>query len=183
VSLDQSITATLSLGLNDEVHTRYRQTGEDDYAASPVTLLELIVEEAARQLMGRIVKDETVYKSLRGQVADAIARGIDARVVPLIEEAFEGPVIRTNAYGEPTGATTTMRAHIFEVVQGHMRRTNNRSEYDQTVYDKALRRVTADVLANEYATEIDAQKATIRDAYRDAAAAVLAAAQAKAAGL
>lgn len=65
-----------------------------------------------------LIKDEVVrnpeYTSLREKVARIREEEIREAVKPLIEEALQRPIVRTNYYGEATGKETTLSEIVME---------------------------------------------------------------------
>ena len=160
------------LTLDTEVGTTYRQTGEDDYAHEPVTLLDAIVAATASKLATMITKEDS-YKSHRAVVQEQLKEEIRARIIPLVDEAFAGPIKQVNRYGEPMGTATTMRELVIAAVQSHMQ-LQGRDNYNKTAFSMALTECTQAVVAKELAAEVAAAKLKIRQSLTQAAAAVIA---------
>lgn len=160
---------------------RYDSEGEP-YSAS-VTLGDLVVQEAARQLAAKLTADEQRYRTLRTLSADRIRELIDERIQPMLDEAFAAPIPLTNTYGEPTGKTKTLREMVIDTAREVMNRRTDSYGRNKSVLETKLEEVTIKVVSKELQGEIDAQKAQIRSALKDSAASVLAAAMAKQAGV
>jgi hypothetical protein len=169
------IEISASITLDTVIGDTYRQTGEDDYATVPVTFADAIVERCADKLMAKIIHDETSgYDSLRKKVATRATELIDARIAPLVEDVVTKGWTKTNAYGEPTGHTTTIREIVVEQIGKHLiRRPNARFDSDKSTFDKVLDTTIASVLAKELAAEVTAAKDVVRKQVAASASAVL----------
>lgn len=174
------IDVAFPLTLDTEITGRYRQTGEDEYARTEVTLLDLIVEETARQFLQSATSEER--RAVRTMVSDRMTTLIDARIAPMIEEAFAAPIMQTNQYGEPTGKTATLRELVIAEAQRVMTRKTDRYNNNPNPLDAAVKAITVKVFSDELAAEVNAAKATIREHMTTTAAAALAGAMAKAVG-
>lgn len=174
------IDVAFPLNLDTEMTGRYRQVTEDDYTRTEVTLLDLIVEEAARQLVAAASAD--TRRDVRRMVHDRTIEMIDARIVPMLDEAFAAPVQRTNEYGEPTGKPTTLRELVIAEAQRTMGRRTDRYGDKPSLLDAALKEVTYKVVQADLKAEVDALKATIRGRFQEVAGQVVADAVAKATG-
>jgi hypothetical protein len=175
-----SVATTLTL--DTIVGADYHQINEDgDYSASPVTLLDMIVNQTARQLVAQIVRDETRFKGVRATVREQLEKAIGERIAPMLDEAFAGPIPKTNGYGEQHG-TTTLRELVIEVAHSKLARSG-RSSYDKTPLDKALEEATTAIISKELAEEVAAVKAQIRSAVKSVATEHLTVALAKQLGV
>lgn len=184
MSGDMTINVELGLDLTTEVSWRYRQVSEDDYATEPTVLGDAIIEAAARQLVEKLATDKDRWRSWQTTVHERMLAAIDARIEPILDEAFTRPIPRTNAFGERVGSgnDTTLTELVVSEAHAMLRRTNNRG-HDQTPLDKALAQASRAAVEGELAEAIAAAKAEVVDTMRQAAAAALAAQLAKAQGL
>ena len=182
---DIKINVSLDMDLTTEVAWRYRQVSEDDYATEPTVLGDAIIEAAARQLVEKLATDKDRWRSWQNTVHERMLAAIDARIEPILDEAFTRPIPRTNAFGERVGSgnDTTLTELVISEAHAMLRRTNNRSSHDQTPLDKALAQASRAAVEGELAEAIAAAKAEVVDTMRQAAAAALAAQLAKAQGL
>jgi hypothetical protein len=89
------------------------EADDDDFGREPAGTVNTrtVGHLVAEMIMDRIVKDDR-YPSLVKRVTAIRNEEIREAVRPAIEEAVNGPVRQTNSYGEPTGATTTLRELI-----------------------------------------------------------------------
>lgn len=100
--MPDKITFTIELNLQDLA--AYRQIGEEDWAAEPVSFTQAVVDQAARQLVSALATDKALIDA-RDKAVHMIASDYAAQRVTAV---LEGPVRATNTYGEPTGAATTV---------------------------------------------------------------------------
>lgn len=176
-----TINVELGLTLDTPVDYRHRQVGEEEWATRPVSLIEAILDRAALHLVDQLAKAPT-YRGWKEVVHDRILSAIDERVTPILDEAFAAPLPLTNGFGEPTGKTTTLRELI--VAEAHKQLKVNAGRLDgKTPLMKVLEEVTERALTADLKAEVDAAKEQLRAAMKDAAAAVLGSAMAKAQGL
>lgn len=81
----------------------------DAYETGEKTVGHLVAE----QIVDRLVRDNS-WPGLREQATQIRAEEIRAQVAPAIEAALARPTRRTNAYGEPVGAETTLSELISD---------------------------------------------------------------------
>lgn len=79
------------------------------YPSGERTVADLVAD----QIMARLLKDSG-WRTLAEQVQAIREEEIRAAVRPQIEEALQRPIRKTNIYGEPTGAETTLTEVIVE---------------------------------------------------------------------
>ena len=79
------------------------------YAAGERTIADLVAE----QIMTRLLKAPG-WPSLASKVQEIRIEEIRAAIRPQIEEAIARPLRKTNSYGEPAGAETTLREIIVD---------------------------------------------------------------------
>ena len=77
-----------------------------------VTLNQAIVDAAAKILADHVLK--TAGDDLGKLVAQTREDEVRRQVAPLVEETIQGPIQRTNRYGEPLGEPTTLRSLVAE---------------------------------------------------------------------
>lgn len=157
LTLDTVIGSTYSRGF------RYDCNGDPEelYTEVPYTFLDAVIDRAAAQVVVKLLEDSKRYTSLRGRIFDRMTEAIDARITPLIDEAFSKPIVKTNTFGEPKGETT-----LNELVIAEVRRLLNQGSgsYDKSMLSKALAQCTEQVMAKELANEMAAAKEAIREA-------------------
>lgn len=167
------VDVTIPLTLGTVVDTTYRQTSEDGFSPdAPVTVLDLVVAEAARQLIADAGRD--LRTDFRRIVRDRYVALIDEAIAPIITDALAQPIQRTNSYGEPAGAPTTLRQLVIDRV-GEVLSTKARSSSgDRTMLSQALAEVTDRAIRNELAEALAEAKNQLRAQYVEAAARALA---------
>lgn len=158
------IVVNFPVSLDTELRSRYSQTSDGEYVEhGTYTLLDAIVDSAAGQLVAKVVKDDAAYGQLRTSVKDIRNEMIRERIAPMLDEVFGTPTQLTNVYGERTGKEVTLRELVIETARSQMKRTNARSDYDRTAFDKALSAATVDVLTAELSAEIAEAKKQLRE--------------------
>jgi len=73
-----------------------------------------VADLVAARIVERLVVDADRWPSLRERVTQIRDEEIRARVVPSIEAALGRPIVKTNSYGERTGAETTLSEMIMD---------------------------------------------------------------------
>lgn len=147
---------------------QHRARDEDgDYVLEPQTLGQAVAAQIADDLMRT-----DNYKGLKGTVLDLREQEIREQLRPIVAAAIEGPVQKTNSYGEPYGETTTLRALIIAEVEKLLKEPADRYNRDKGTWlsdlvreqvDKALRAELADVLKEEKAKVVAAVRAKAAD--------------------
>lgn len=113
------------------------------------------------QLVERVVRDNAYGNAIRERVQRIRDEEIRAAVQPIIAEAVAAPVQKTNSYGEPMGAATTMREVIVDQVRKFLEeRPDSYRNNNQTRMSLMVRAEVEAVFKKELAAEV--QKA--RDA-------------------
>ena len=143
----------------------------DAYNGEPLTLLDCVVKETARILLGDT--DNTTRSDIVNRVREIRVEEIREQVRPLIAEALAGEVQRTNSFGEPTGQVTTLR----EMVVAEAKRVLS-SPIDQ--YSRNGQTFVQKIVAEEVGRAFEAE---LRDAMAAEKAKAVAAVRAKAADL
>lgn len=147
--------------------------GDED--GGPLSIADTIVEAAARQLLEGIDKD--VKRGLRDRVSAVRNEVIREAVKPVIDEALQEPLQRTNSFGEPVGQETTLRELIIEETRKQWQQANNNSggvRRRETYIEKVVREEIEKTFAAELKVTIDEAKAGVLEAVRAKGAQVLA---------
>jgi len=87
---------------------RYDEDG-DEYADGHMT----VADKVAELIKADVVK-RPEYQALKDRVVEIRNQEIREAVKPLIREALERPIKRTNTWGEPTGKETTLSEIILD---------------------------------------------------------------------
>lgn len=156
----------------------YDPDSESEYAGRPITLLDQVVGELA----DRAYRSEG--RELRERVAKLRNEEIRAQLAPIVTEAINGPIVKTNGYGEPlrNGETTTLRELIVAEVHKCMRSKpdgygRNSASLVQTIVaeevGKAFRAELTDVIKGERDKVIAAVRTQASTIIADAVAAGL----------
>jgi hypothetical protein len=101
---------TLTTVIGDIVE--YDEYDEDGDAS--VTGHKTVADLVATQIVDRLIKDADRWPSLRERVTQIRDEVIRERVTPSVEAALTRPIRKTNRYGEPTGAETTLSELIVD---------------------------------------------------------------------
>lgn len=134
-----------------------------------VTVADLIAEKAIRELA-----QGHSWKPLTERIRAIEDEEIRAAVRELITEALNGPIRKTNTYGESYGEPTTLRALIGEEVTKAVGKSGGSYERSESVLNKVIREEVTSAFRKELADVIKDQKAKVIDAVRAEAADVLA---------
>lgn len=120
-NLQDGIAVQFTLTPDTVVGHTYRQTGEDDYAETPVTLVDAVVDRIAAQVLPKIeaaAQERFGGWGYSGIVEAKIGPAVDARVEAMVTELMEQSLTRTNTYGRPTGeAPVTLEEVITQRVE------------------------------------------------------------------
>jgi hypothetical protein len=150
------LNVSFSLGLNTAVDTAYRQVGEDDYSTGPVTVLDLIVAQASRdiakQFMGGRYDDP-----IKTRMNDAIDAEVRAVVGPMVAKALDAEWTPTDEWGDAIGESTTLRKMVRAQAEKALEvKPPDRNGYNakgSPLYE-ALAEVTAATVRKELAAEL-----------------------------
>lgn len=113
------------------------------------------------QLVERIVRDNAYGNAIRDRVQRIRDEEIRAAVQPIIADAVAAPVQKTNSYGEPIGAASTMREVVIDQVRKFLEeRPDSYRNNNQTRLSLLVRAEVEAVFKKELAAEV--QK--VRDA-------------------
>jgi hypothetical protein len=175
----EPITLTIDLDLDQHLvrHIGYDEDGEERTA--PQTLEDVVIGQVVEELVNRAVRDQqSGYSGLRKRVEDITREEISAAVRPLVAKALEGPIRRTNSYGEVLDRNpTTLRDMIFEQVTKALTKGSQQDRYGQrstSVLSDLVKEHVDRILAKELKGEIDKAKAEVVGAVRAKGAEVLA---------
>jgi hypothetical protein len=101
------------LDLDEIIVGRY---GVDE---SPVSLLDMIIERAAAQVVAKLDRDATAY--LREKVDGIRDEIIRSHIEPLVQSAIVKSVQPTDHYGNQKGAPTTLAEAITAAAEKYLR--------------------------------------------------------------
>jgi hypothetical protein len=136
------------------------ESGEP-YQLGSKTLADLVAD----QIVARVVKDER-YRTLAERVTEIRTEIIRERVTPAVEEAINGPISKTNHYGERVhGQTTTLRELIAEEAQRALTAPVNRDGYREsiTLIQKTVRDEVQKAFAEEIVAAVKQARASVAD--------------------
>lgn len=163
------ITLSIDLNLDDYLVRFHGYDRDGEEVTERQTIEDLIIERAATQLGQQAIRDETksAYRSLASRIGNILDEEIRTRVAPLVEEALTHPFRRTNSYGEPAGAETTLREQIVKTATDYL----TKSSGDR--YDRDKGTAVQQLIAAEVKKAVDAElKDALAKAKADVAAAV-----------
>lgn len=170
--MSEPVKIELELNL-DAYLVAYRGMGRDgEEIVAPQTIEEIIIERAALGLLQQVAGDRDSLTPLRERVRRITDDEIRERVAPQIETALAHPFRRSNAYGEPTGAETTLREEVVRVATEYLSKPTGRYDKQQTAVESFI--------AGEVKKAVDAE---LKDALKAAKAEVAAAVTAQASAL
>lgn len=142
------------------------------YDTQGQTLGALVAEKLTKS-----IRESEAWPEIKKRVTAIRDDEIRACIVPQIEQAMTEPIRKTNNWGEPTGAATTMRELIVDEVKKFMSAPADRHYRDKgTVLEKYVRdevqttikKELADVLADEKAKVVAAVRAKAAELIADA---------------
>lgn len=156
------LTVTFNIGLD----TPIGETGEDTYRSTPVTVIDAVIDRAAKVVADEAARTLHLSKELRARALQRVDTIVDTAVIPLVGEVLAGEVRRTNTYGEPVGPPATLRELVIEAARKQMTPGKNpgMSSQSRTSLDEAIASTVKAVVAKELADEIAAAKKVVRDA-------------------
>ena len=182
-----STPTKFEIELNFDDYLRRRHVGfceDESEITEPQTVEGIILDAVAEKMLLRAVdhsKDDH-YRGLAGRVRDILNSEIESRVQPLVEEALNQPMLKTNVYGEPTtGTQTTLREEIVRIARAHLTSKNNDSYHNpgKTVVEAFIASEVKKVVDNELKEALAQAKAEVSAAVKDHAADLLAQAMRK----
>lgn len=158
----------LNTVLGEEIAYYNPETEETE--RRPQTLADLV----AKKVTALLTKDDS-WGGLRKRFLQIRDEEMRTAVKPIVAEALAGPIQKTNRYGEPTGATTTMRELIIaEVSKALHEKADRFSSSGPTFLHKAVAETVRAMLDAELKAVFDAEKAKIVAAVKDKAADLIA---------
>lgn len=158
----------LTAEIGEEIRDYDEETGE--YNTRGKTLGDIV----ATKLVKELTRDDR-WSGLRKRYLELREEEIRAAVRPLVEDALNGPIQKTNVYGEPTSGTTTMRELIMAEVNKviHERSDKYRSD-SPTMLQATISKAVRTELGKELQAVFDAEKQKVVDAVRASAAELVA---------
>ena len=160
--------AITGLTLDTVIGNRY----DEDYEGGdrrPQTLADAIIEHAVEELWKRPEASDIVRRV--AQIRDEVIR---ERVNAEVEAALTGPFTKTNAYGEPTGQTTTLREEIARIAAQAVNTGGNSYSREQTAAEKVIRSEVNVALDRELKEVVKQEKDKVVAAVRAKAADLIA---------
>jgi hypothetical protein len=166
------ITATIHLTPG------YSHVDDEGNGSSPVTIQDAIVYEAARIALKRGDWDSTDAEGrrrLRDRITAIRDEEIRAYITPMIREAMNSTLQKTNEYGEPRGEPVSVTAVIMDEVRKALT-INSNSTYrnERSALTNVMREHIDVVITRELKAEVDAAKALVTKAIQDQGAKFLA---------
>lgn len=151
------------------------------YPSEDESIEEAIIEAAARQMLATRSKDpgEEYAKTLASRIRERLNRiqdeEIRAQVRPLIVEALQQPLRKTNEFGDAIGPETTLRDLVVAEARTLWQKTEQSSHARsrETVLQKAVREEVENAFAKELRETIAAAKSEVLEAVRAQASQVL----------
>lgn len=78
---------------------------------------QVTVADKVAEVIAKTVMKKPEYATLRERVTQIRTEEIRARVAPVIEQALQAPIQRTNSYGSPLGEPITLTELIMEAAR------------------------------------------------------------------
>lgn len=184
----EPLTLSIVLDLDKEVQGRwqsglagYEGDGTPIEGAYPVdrTFADVVTDLASRALVADLTRDRDQWSSMRTRVATIRDEEIRAALAPLITQALDGSIQRTNDYGEPVGPATTLRDMIVAQVNDSLTKPRKRdgssfAAKDETLVQAVVREHVERALTKELTEAVAIAKGEVVGAVRSRAADVLA---------
>jgi hypothetical protein len=141
----------------------------DDYRTEPVTLGEAV----AKEIKDEVIKDEP-YRTLRREVLEIRTELVRELLRPLVEEAINAPVQRTNTFGDPQGEPTALREMIMAEVKAVLTRPNRSSSSQRSLVQEIVKSEVTDALRTELTAVIKEERDKVIKAVHTEAATLIA---------
>lgn len=160
--MTQPTAVTLTLDLDAHLSTWSRSSGpfgEEVIDAHPISLEEVVITAAAREVASRLSGEALAVVRQRAEaVVDEV---LTAKVGEAITAWLEAPLQRTDTFGNPKGEPTTFAAYVEgRVTEALTTRTRDRDRDNLTVVDRTIR----DQVKTEVPRQVKAAVAEQRDA-------------------
>lgn len=167
----EPIRLTIDLDLDQHLDrfTGYDEDGEE--RTEPQTLEGVVIDQVVTALVNRAVRDEqSGYPGLRKRVEAITREEITEAARPMVAKALEGPIRRTNSYGEVIDKKpTTLRDMIVDQVGSALTQRSRQDSYgrqSKSVLSDLVEEHVNRTLAKELKAEIDKAKAEVVAAVR-----------------
>lgn len=147
-----------------------RTFDEYDEGYRDMTLGEAVAERISREIM----KDDA-YPTLRQKCLEIRDEVIREQLAPIVEAAITGLTQRTNQWGEPAGAPTSLRDVIVAEVKAYLQRPAEQYNRERvTLVEKFVRDAVDKAIKKELAAVILDEKTKVVAAVRAKAADIIA---------
>lgn len=171
VTVDGLDAIDLTSVVGDEIAYYNPETEETEHR--PRTLADIVAEKLADKIDGDLTYEGR--RDLRDRIARERLAVIRERLAPIVEEALTGDIQKTNAYGERTGSTTTMRELIISEVSKVLNGKSDPYARDgQTLLGTSITNSIRKLLGNELNAVFTAEKDKVVAAVRAQAAELVA---------
>jgi hypothetical protein len=151
-----------------------RNVYSDEYgevAGEQITLGEIVAHQIAKELL----KDEA-YDTLKSKVLKIRSEEIREQLKPIIVDAINGPIQRTNSFGDPIGAETSLRAMIVAEAKSMLTANSSREfggREKGSLLQQTLRGEIAAALKAELSAVLQEEKEKMTIAFRGHASEIL----------
>lgn len=161
----------LNTVIEGEVPVEYdSETGET--TTRMMTLADLLAEKLAEKVWSSFAGAER--QALLRRVNEQRLTAIEAEVVPIVKAAMVEPFRQSNAYGEPVGATVTLRDLV--ILETRKALGGQRDNYGRgdTLTQKVVRETVGAALTKELKDAVATEKEKVVTAVRAKAAELIA---------
>lgn len=163
---------TVEIDLDQPLPERYLGQDEDGPQYGPMSMRDSIIEAAARLLADRIEDNE--IKAIGAGVKAKVNALVDARLAPLVEEAFAAEIVVTSEWGVER-QRTTLRQLIVDRAREQVTEPNQSySRSNERVLGKVMREEIDRALTTELSAAVKAAKADLTKKLEATAAEVIA---------
>lgn len=135
------------------------------------TIDEAVLRHAGWAILQRM--DDKVRRDLSSKVSDTRTEMIRERLEPILDEAMEASVQRTNEYGEPKGDPVTLRELITEMIRKELTFKTDRYGDGVSALSKLIKSEIERKLDGELRKALDEGKKVILDQLKAHAAQVM----------
>lgn len=156
------------ISLDSQVGTHRVYDGEGGYDSAPLTLGEAVADRIAE----RLTKDDR-YPTLRDEVLQLRKEEVLRRLEPIVTEAINRPVQRTNTFGDVVGGPTSLTDLIVKEARDYLSKSDGYSNRE-TVLQKTVREAVDKAIKKELAAVVAEEKEKVVAAVRAKAAELIA---------
>ena len=171
-----NITVPIDL---DQYLADYRQTSEDDFEATPITVEDIIIRSAGNVLASSLTREDRadVRRKVQERTLAAIDAAIADKALAAVQAFMDTPRTPTDTWGNPKGDPVTFGEMIDQRVEVILtkRHTNDRFSKgaEGTIVEQAIAAAVKDSVAKQVKAAVEAERDAVVAKVAASAAAVL----------